>query len=155
MAYHHWWQQARFLKSDTPDVKLHELVCQTLELAGTFDCLDVTNLACLEYLVREVQKIEHEYRDTEDGHHSGSRGQPNGGKAGSGSLYDQGAVFSGLSRDKGQIMCCPALLEHPAGELSVATNVQKQMRRAEEERELAKQKNKRPSKKRKEEELLR
>ena len=130
MAYHHWWQQARFLKSDAPDVKLHELVCQTLELAGTFDCPDVTNLACLEYLVRAVQEIEHDHRDTED--RSGSRGQPSGGKAGTGSLYDQSAVFSGLSRDKGQIMCCPALLEHTAGEMSVATNVQKQLRKAEE-----------------------
>ena len=150
MAYHHWWQQARFLKSDDPEVKLHELVCQTLELAGTFDCLDVTNLACLEYLVRAVQEIEHDHRDTEDGHHSGSRGQPSGGKAGTGSMYDQGAVFSGLSRDKGQIMCCPALLEYTAGEMSVATNVQKQMRKAEEEREFVRQKNKTKNKKKKE-----
>ena len=72
MSYHHWWQQARFLKSDDPKVKLHELVCQTLELAGTFDCLDITNLACLEYLGRAAQEIEHDYRDSEDGHRSGS-----------------------------------------------------------------------------------
>ena len=142
IAYHPWWQQARFLRSDDYQVKVHDLVCRTLELAGTYDSLDITNLACFEYLARAVQRIEHDYRDTEDGHHAGSRGQPVGGGTGTGSMYDQEAVFSGLSQDKGQIMCCPALLEDLAGELSVATNVQKQLRKADEEREFAKQKNK-------------
>ena len=126
-------------------------MCQTLEFAGTYDCLGVTNLVCIEFLLREVQQIEHFYRDAEDGHHSGSRGPSNGGFAGSGSLFDQDAVFSGLSRDKGQIICCPALLEYIAGDLAVSTNVQKQLRKAEEERVLA-QKNKKGTKKKKEEE---
>ena len=48
-------------------------------------------------------------------------------------------------------MCCPALLEHIAGDLAVSANVQKQLREADEERVLA-QKNKKGAKKRKEEE---
>ena len=151
MAYHQWWQQSKFLKSSDPTVKLHGLVCQTLEFAGTYDCLDVTNLVCIEYLLREVQQIEHAHRDAEDGHHSGSRGPSAGGMAGSGSIFDQDAVFSGLSRDKGQIMCCPALLEYIAGDLAVTTNVYKQLRKADEERALA-QKNKKGPKKKKDEE---
>ena len=146
MAYHQWWQQSKFLKSNDPDVKLHNLVCQTLEFAGAFDCLDVTNLVCVEYLLREVQQVEHAYRNEEDGHHSGGRGPSGGNFAGSGSLFDQGAVFSGVPRDKGQIMCSPALLEYIAGDLAVTTNVQKQLRKADEERVLA-QKNKKGNKK--------
>ena len=104
---------------------------------------------CLEYLLREVQQIEHAYREAEDGHHTGHGGRgPSGGSfAGSGSLFDQGAVFSGLSRGKGQTMCSQALLEFIAGDLAVSTNVQKQLRKADEERVLAQQKNKKGSKK--------
>ena len=145
-AYHQWWQQSKFLKSDTPAVKLHGLLCEALEFAATYDCLDVTNLVCFERLLREVQQIEHDYRDAEDGHHSGNRGPSNGGKAGSGSLFDQGAVFSGLSRDKGQIMCCPSLLEYIASDLAISTNVQKQLRKADEERAFARKNKKAPPK---------
>ena len=60
-------------------------------------------------------------------------------------------MFSGLSRDKGQIMCSPALLEYIAGDLAVATNVQKQLRKADEERVIA-QKNKKGNKKKGKEE---
>ena len=125
MAYHQWWQQSKFLKSSNPDVKLHNLVCQTLEFKGNFDCLDVTNLVCLEFLLREVQQIEHAFRNAEDGHHTGNGGRcPSGGNfAGSGSLFDQGAALSGLSCDEGLIMCSPALLEFIAGDLAVSTNV--------------------------------
>jgi len=117
-------------------------------MAGAFDCLDVSNLSCLEYLLREVQKIEHEYRDMDDGHHTGKGGKgPSGGDfSRSGAIFDQNAVFSGLSRDKGEIMCSPALLEYCAKELADSTNVQKQLRKADEERDLA-QKSKRGTKK--------
>ena len=152
MVYHQWWQQSNLLKSNDPDVKLRNLVCQTLEFAGTFDGLDVTNLACLEYLLREIQQIEHAFRNEEDGHHSGGRGPSGGNFAGSGSLFDQGAVFSGLSRDRGQIMCSPALLEFTATELAVSTNVQKQLRKADEERAFAQENKKANKKKEKDEE---
>jgi len=144
VAYHQWWQQSKFLSSGDPKVKLHNLGCQTLEWAGTFDCLDVSNLVCLEYVLREVQKIEHEFRNADDGHHVGKGGRsPMGGDfARSGAIFDQDAVFSGLSRDKGQIMCSPALLEVIANDLAVSTNVQKQLRKADEERALVEQKNK-------------
>jgi hypothetical protein len=149
VAYHQW--QSKFLKYTDPSVKLHGLVCRVLEFGATYDCLDVTNLVCFEFLVREAQRIEHDFRNAEDGHHSGSRGPSGGNIAGSGSLFDQDSVFSGLSRDKGQIMCSPVLLEHIAGELAVTTNVQKQMRKADEERVLA-QKNKKGNKKKGKEE---
>ena len=86
---------------------------------------------------------------TEDGHHTGNagRGASGGNFAGSGSLFDQGAVFSGSPRDKWQIMCSPALLEFIAGDLAVSTNVQKQLRKADEERALSEPKNKKGSKK--------
>ena len=47
-------------------------------------------------------------------------------------------------------MCCPTLLEYIASDLAVTTNVQKQLRKAEEERILA-QKNKKGNKKKEEE----
>ena len=154
MAYHHWWQQSKFLRTSEPDVKLHQLVCQALEFAETFDGLDVTNLVCIEYLLREVQQIEHAYRNEEVGHHpaDGGRGPSRRNLAGPGSHFDQGAAFSGLSRDKGQIMCSPALLEFIANDLAVSTNVQKQLRKADEERALAEQKNKKGNKKKGKEE---
>ena len=154
MAYHQWWQQSMFLSSSDPLVKLHNLGCQALEFAGTFDCLDVTNLVCLEYVLREVQKIEHEFRNADDGHHTGKGGRgPTGGDlARSGAIFDQDAGFCGLPRDKGQIMCSPALLEFTANELAVSTNVQKQLRKADEERALAQQNQKGNKKKGKEEE---
>ena len=67
----------------------------------------------------------------------GGRGPSGGDFACSGSLFDQDAVFSGLARDKGQVMCSPLLLEFVAGGSAGSTNVQKQLRKAEEERVLA------------------
>ena len=85
----------------------------------------------------------------DDGHHTGKggRGPTDGDFARLGAIFDQDAVFSGLSRDKGQIMCCPALLECVASELAVSTNVQKQLRKADDERLLAQNGKKGPKKK--------
>ena len=152
MDQHQWWQHSRSLPRDEPRVQLHQLGCRVLELAGTYDHLDVSNLACLELLLREVQKIEHRNRCMEDGHHSGEGCTGQGSRAAyarSGAVVDQDAVFSGLSRDTGEIMCSPALLEYCAKELADSTNVQKQLRKADEERLLA-QKNQRGPKKKEE-----
>ena len=149
MDHHQWWQHSRFLPSDEPRVQLHQLGCRVLELAGTYDHLDVSNLACLELLLREVQKIEHHNRCMEDGHHSGKGGKGQGSRAAyarSGAVFHQDAVFSGLSRAKGEIMCSPALLDFVGKELERDTNVQKQLRKTEDERLLA-QKDQRGGKK--------
>ena len=121
-------------------------------MAGTYDHPDVSNLVCLELVLREVQHIEHHYRDMDDSRHSGKEGKgqsSSGSFARPGAIFDQDAVFSGLSRDKGEIMCVPALLDFVAKELDSDTNVQKQLRKAHEERLLA-QKNQRGGKKKEE-----
>ena len=102
-------------------------------------------------MLREVQKIEHEYRDKDDGHHIGKGGKgPSGGYfSRSGAIFDQNALFSGLSRDKGEIMCSPALLEYCAKELADSTNVHKQLRKADVGLQFA-QKNQRGTKKKEE-----
>ena len=68
----------------------------------------------------------------EGGHHTGKGGKGQGPRAvydRSGAVFDQGPAFSGLSKDKGEIM---SLLEFVGKELEKDTYVQKQFRKAEE-----------------------
>ena len=85
----------------------------------------------------------------DDGHHSGKGGKgqaSRGGLARSGAVFDQDAVFSRLSRENGEIMCAPALLDFVGKELERDTNAQKQLPKAEDEGLLA-QKDQRGGKK--------
>ena len=54
MDHHQGWRHARFLSPEDPKVQQHRLGCRVLECAGTYDHFDVSNIACLELLRREV-----------------------------------------------------------------------------------------------------
>ena len=89
-------------------------------------------------LLRQVQQIEYVYSLDVDGHEGGKPGKSGKGKpklAGyAEEIAAQAEAFSGLTRDKGTIMCAPALLEHAARELERDSGVLKQIRKPREER---------------------
>ena len=97
----------------------HELGLEILHEAGTYDRLDVCNVVCVELLLRLAQLSEHDYAREADGHSVGKVAKARGNQAKTpapggmrvGSPLDDAAAFGGLSRDRGEIMVCPELLE--------------------------------------------
>eukprot|EP00959_Pyramimonas_sp_CCMP1952_P082693 1727976-Pyramimonas_sp.AAC.1 len=49
-------------------------------------------------------------------------------------LMDESAIFSGLNKDTGTAMVCPALLDHVSAEVQKDAAILKQVRKAKEER---------------------
>ena len=115
-----------------------------LHEAATYDFLDVSNISCIEVVLRKVQLIEYEYSQHPDYHAVGAGGKAAKGRGkktvtsgGLGLLADQANAFSGISRARGTVMCCPALLEFVGEEMEKDSNVLKQLRKGREERALA------------------
>ena len=114
------------------------MCCRILELAGTFDQLDIPNLASLEVVARRLETIEYSYKDrTRDG----ERGMPAaaaGSSLGGFNLlsFDEADLFDGSGHVGSTVCCAPSLVEHVSKELEKEAQIQKQARKAREERAL-------------------
>ena len=115
----------------------HENLCQMIELAGSYDQLDLTNLAFAEAIFRRIQTIEwvhHErVRDLE-------------ATAGDRITVEELTAFSGASRTADVLMVAPALLSHVRSVVETDVTIMKSVRRAREERELRRKSKKNPKK---------
>ena len=102
---------------------------------GTYDGLELANLARVELVMRRVQLVEynHSYGFCEDVASNEAAVQERYlGMAG----HD--AAFNGLSPEEGNIMCSPALLDYVQGKVSKGQGEPKQIRKAREEAEMVK-----------------
>eukprot|EP00959_Pyramimonas_sp_CCMP1952_P241601 5049536-Pyramimonas_sp.AAC.1 len=77
------------LKPEQWGVAEHETLLRIIELAGQYDQLDVTNLACMEAAARRVQTIEWAYHDKIRETDAGSTSRLS---------IEEATAFSGLSR---------------------------------------------------------
>ena len=133
------------LHRDSRGVSMHEYGLKSHEALGSYDALDVTNVAGIESLIREVQLVEYAYaRDSlgggEDGGHpaperkgrGASRGR-GGGAAGAYGFLDEYTAFRG-QRDTGDAMTCPSLVEWVGKQVERDASILKAVRKAREER---------------------
>ena len=96
------------------------------------DQLNGPNLLCLEVIFRRIQAIEFAY---------GEKARESEAKAVGGRLsLEEQQVFGGLTRQAGTLMVCPALLDYVKSETEREASLSKNLRKAREERELARKK---------------
>jgi hypothetical protein len=114
-----WKVNGKLNNTDTL-VLHHGALCSILETAICYDQLEVTNLASIELILRQIQSIEERLQDRFiDDHEFGA---------------DYG-IMSGLA-SRSSLCICPALTSHVAAEASKRTAVLKERRKAREERAL-------------------
>ena len=98
----------------------HELLSEILELATTFDQLDVSNLACMECLCRHAQYIEQRVKKKRE----------------SGKDFDSQDYYLGRTRRTGGAIISPELLKWVAESAARDSAILKEERKAAEERAL-------------------
>eukprot|EP00971_Amphidinium_carterae_P118249 2342609-Amphidinium_carterae.2 len=117
------------LDSNSWGITEHMQLCTALRLATETDQLDITNLSCMELLLRRVQTIEFSYQQ---------KLQDMEGKGGQGRLsQEEAGAFAGTTRSVTQLMVAPSLTEHVRTELEREGKLFKHLRQAREEREAA------------------
>ena len=104
--------------NDSDRVKYeHSHLCDMLQMATTYDQLDVSSLGCFELLVRRLQMLEEAY-----------------GANPKAPRFDAQSHFMG--QGKKTVAVAPALVAHVAGELRDEAAVAKERRKAREEASL-------------------
>ena len=116
------------LQTEQWGVQEHEQLMKYLELAGTYDQLDLSNCAFAEAILRRAQTIEWAYHDRlreADSASSKDKMSP-----------EEFAAFSGFSKAGDLLMVAPQLLEHVKTQVEKDAAIMKNIRKAREEREL-------------------
>ena len=134
LDYHRIWQQTHNLEKHNWGVETRELILRALDVAGSYDGVEIANLAWFEGLMRQAQLIEYTYhQESASGGKSGGKGKAKAStRAG---VLEEAAIFSGSHRDSGELMCAPDLLDFVAKEVERDAGVLKQIRKAREERQ--------------------
>ena len=110
------------LNAGDPGVAMHSSLCKILQAAVTVDQLDVSNLASLELVCRELQMVEERYSDR-------LRTQN--------ALVEDGDFFTMTSVGQHNVCMSPELREWISDQVRVEASVMKERRKAREERQLA------------------
>ena len=119
MSRHTKWVHEHRVPQGDPAMYIHEVLSEFFEIAGTYDQLDVSNLACVERLARWYQDIEDSHQKEE-------------------ALGASDAYVSGIARAAGGVAYCPALRSHVTERLAKDAALMKERRKMKEERDLAK-----------------
>lgn len=128
-AHHERFRQLCKIDAGAWGVQEHFQISMFLRQLVQVDQLDACNSYGIELMFRRVQTIE--YAHSERARENESRSV--GGKL---SLEEQ-YTFGSLVRQAGTLMICPTLLEHVKSEVEKDVQLSKNMRKAREERELA------------------
>ena len=99
MDHHRWFCQVYALDPSMWGVTLHRLAMRCISHGGTYDCLELVNLAIVDLMLREAQLVEHVYQQEAAATKLG-KGE---GKQRPG-LAEESAIFSGTHRDSGNVM---------------------------------------------------
>lgn len=115
------------LSADAWGMGEHGQLMKLVDLAGSYDQLDLTNCSWAEAAFRRAQVVEWVYNDrTRDADHGFSdKLSP-----------AERAAFSGSTRAGESVMVCPALLSHVKTVVEADVNILKSVRKAREDREL-------------------
>ena len=103
----------------------HETGMRCLEFALCYDQLCVSELACLELMMRKVQLAEMRYRERILG------------RLDRVDMADEEYLYLGEGETRGHIMLCPSLEEYVSGEMHKEGLLMKEKRKLREERLLA------------------
>ena len=135
--HHRWWRSTAKLAASDWGVTEHAMLCDVLEHAGSYDNLDICNLACIEALARRLQTIEYQHRErVRDGERGGHSSVTELG--GTAVLTDDEMdFFQGRSHASSTVCCSPALIKHVADGMEKEALIAKQSRKAREEKGLA------------------
>jgi len=98
-----------------------------MSAALEYDQLDAVNLLCLEHVMRRAQLVEHYHKEKKRADGSAGKG---------GVDLEEQAVFMGTAALEGAIMIAPDLVAWVAKEMERQSGIDKQARKAHEERAL-------------------
>ena len=138
-AYHRWWRSITRLSMADWGVSEHFQLCRYLQLAGSYDQLDLGNLAVAEAMARRLQLIEYQYRQrAREAHRGGAQGG-----AASSTLTgltvmggEEADLFDGVGKLDSMVCVAPPLVQWIAGELKKTADIDKSARKAREEKAL-------------------
>ena len=140
-AYHKWWRVTAKLGLHDWGVSEHMQNMRFLHLAGTYDQLDLANLAIIEAIARRIELIEYQYRErTRDGIRSAGLGT-GASPAIAGALAlggEEADLFDGVGKVAGGACVAPQIVEFVAQELEKSAKIDKQARKARDEKVLMK-----------------
>ena len=132
MARHEWWKSTAKLTNEDYGVTFHEAVLRALQAGAEYDQLDLVNLASMEHLIRSAQLIEYYHRER-------SRQEGASGSTAGMDLEEQ-TVMLGVHQNQGNLMIAPDLITYTSKELERQSAIDKQSRKAREERALRRKK---------------
>ena len=124
LDHHEFWRTTCKLQPEQIGVEEHSHLLELLDLAGRYDALDVTNLACMEHAARRIQTIEWGYADRLKPASSGLGGRID---------VDEALAFSGRAGAT-SAMVSPALLDHVKTVTERDALILKNIRKARDER---------------------
>ena len=131
-GHHERFRQLCKLDSGSWGIQEHYQLSMTLKYAIQFDQLNPYNNLFCEVIVRRLQTIEYAYMER-------AREQEAKLVGGKLSLEEQ-STLGGITRAAATLMVCPELLEHVKSEVERDAQLAKNLRKAREERELARKK---------------
>ncbi|CAK0906231.1 unnamed protein product, partial [Prorocentrum cordatum] len=120
--HHLMFKTTARLQMEQWGVQEHEQLMKYLELAGTYDQLDLSNCAFAEAILRRAQTIEWAYRDRlreADSASSKDKMSP-----------EEFSAFSGFSKAGDLLMVAPQLLEHVKTQVEKDAAIMKNIRKA-------------------------
>lgn len=138
-AYHKWWRVTAKLGLHDWGVSEHQQNLRFLQLAGSYDQLDIGNLAVIEAISRRIELIEYQYRErTREGLRAAGLGSgPSANITGASALGGEEAdLFDGVGKVAGGACVAPQIVEFVAAELEKSAKIDKMSRKAREEKAL-------------------
>ena len=121
-GWHQKWTTICKLQHTDAGVSTHEMCCRLLEIMLCFDQLQAGSLASAEFIVRQIQTQEQRWKERAMGNIGDAQQEAN--------------MYSGI-QNRCNLCLCPALTEWVAEEARKESAVQKELRKAREERGLA------------------
>lgn len=128
-GHHERFRQLCKLDSSSWGIQEHYQLSMTIRYAIQTDQLNPYNNLFCEVIFRRLQTIEFAYMER-------AREQESKAVGGKLSLEEQ-STFGGITRAAATLMVCPDLLEHVKAEVERDANLAKNLRKAREEREMA------------------
>ena len=124
LSMHQAWKTNCKLQASDGGVLEHEAICKVLELAIEYDQLNVGELAAVELLCRRLQMIQYRWRERILG------------ATATGTIEDESHFFMGTDPTRGNLCICPSLNTWLGEELHKESQMNKEQRKAREERAL-------------------
>ena len=129
-AHHQWWRTTCKLGLGDYGVAEHDALMRGIQEGLCYDQMDVSNIAFMEHGLRRAQLIAYHHREL-------SRLAEEAGGGGKTAVDgDEARVFLGTTAQYGNVMICPELVSHVSKELERQSSIDKQARKAREERAL-------------------